>query len=208
MIIHPIDDYKANILVVDDTVANLRLLVNLLAERGYKVRPASNGSMALSAALTEPPDLILLDILMPNMDGYEVCEHLKADEHTREIPVIFISAVSEVLDKVKAFAVGGVDYITKPFQVEEVLARVETHLGMQRLQNNLREKNEELAKKNEELITTLQQLQATQEKLILANQEIKALNEKLKAENLRMRAELEVTKQLQQMILPKQEELE
>ena len=159
MIIHPIDDYKANILVVDDTVANLRLLVNLLAERGYKVRPASNGSMALSAALTEPPDLILLDILMPNMDGYEVCEQLKADEHTREIPVIFISAVSEVLDKVKAFAIGGVDYITKPFQVEEVLARVETHLAIRNLQRNLKDKNEELEK-------TLQQLKTTQIQLI------------------------------------------
>src|ERR687885_995339 len=173
MIIHPIDDYKANILVVDDTVANLRLLVNLLAERGYKVRPASNGSMALSAALTEPPDLILLDILMPNMDGYEVCEQLKADEHTREIPVIFISAVSEVLDKVKAFAIGGVDYITKPFQVEEVLARVETHLAIRNLQRNLQDKNEELAKindkllkTNEELALTLQKLKATQEELI------------------------------------------
>jgi signal transduction histidine kinase len=159
MIIHPIDDYKANILVVDDTVANLRLLVNLLAERGYKVRPASNGSMALSAALTEPPDLILLDILMPNMDGYEVCEQLKADEHTREIPVIFISAVSEVLDKVKAFAIGGVDYITKPFQVEEVLARVETHLAIRNLQRSLKDKNEELEK-------TLQQLKTTQIQLI------------------------------------------
>ncbi|HEY9611623.1 hybrid sensor histidine kinase/response regulator [Allocoleopsis sp.] len=156
---NPIDDYKANILVVDDTVANLRLLVNLLAERGYKVRPASNGSMALSAARTEPPDLILLDILMPNMDGYEVCEHLKADEHTREIPVIFISAVSEVLDKVKAFAIGGVDYITKPFQVEEVLARVETHLAIRNLQRNLKDKNEELGK-------TLQQLKTTQFQLI------------------------------------------
>src|ERR671933_2155012 len=159
MIIHPIDDYKANILVFDDTVANLRLLVNLLAERGYKVRPASNGSMALSAALTEPPDLILLDILMPNMDGYEVCEQLKADEHTREIPVIFISAVSEVLDKVKAFAIGGVDYITKPFQVEEVLARVETHLAIRNLQRSLKDKNEELEK-------TLQQLKTTQIQLI------------------------------------------
>jgi signal transduction histidine kinase len=150
---------QANILVVDDTVANLRLLVNLLVERGYKVRPASNGLMALSAARMEPPDLILLDILMPNMDGYEVCEQLKGDESTREIPVIFISAVSEVLDKVKAFTVGGVDYITKPFQVEEVLARVETHLAIQNLQNSLKEKNEELEK-------ALQQLTATQTQLI------------------------------------------
>ncbi len=152
-------NFKANILVVDDTIANLRLLVNLLVERGYKVRPASNGSMALAAARTEPPDLILLDIVMPNMDGYEVCEHLKADELTCEIPVIFISAINEVLDKVKALSIGGVDYITKPFQVEEVLARVETHLEIRRLQINLQEKNDELTK-------TLQELKATQEQLI------------------------------------------
>ncbi len=150
---------KANILVVDDTVANLRLLVNLLVERGYKVRPASNGLMALSAARTEPPDLILLDILMPNMDGYQVCERLKAEPLTCEIPVIFISAVNEVLDKVKAFTIGGVDYITKPFQIEEVLVRVETHLAMRTLQKNLQEKNEELVK-------TLQELQSTQAQLI------------------------------------------
>ncbi|MFB8789870.1 MAG: hybrid sensor histidine kinase/response regulator [Potamolinea sp.] len=152
-------NFKANILVVDDTIANLRLLVNLLVERGYKVRPASNGSMALAAARTEPPDLILLDIVMPNMDGYEVCEHLKADELTCEIPVIFISAINEVLDKVKALSIGGVDYITKPFQVEEVLARVETHLEIRRLQINLQQKNDELTK-------TLQELKATQEQLI------------------------------------------
>src|SRR4028119_2126409 len=111
-----ISNSNADILVVDDTVANLRLLVSILVERGSTVRPASNGNMALSSARTEPPDLILLDIIMPNMNGYEVCEQLKADELTREIPVIFISAISEVIDKVKAFAIGGVDYITKPFQ--------------------------------------------------------------------------------------------
>ncbi len=158
---HPTNHYKADILVVDDTVANLRLLVNLLVERGYKVRPASNGAMALSAAQTEPPDLILLDIIMPNMDGYEVCEQLKANERTGNIPVIFISAISEVFDKVKAFAIGGVDYITKPFQVEEVLARVETHLAMRSLQKTLEEKNEELAK-------TVESLQLTQAQLIEA----------------------------------------
>lgn len=150
---------KANILVVDDTVANLRLLVNLLVEQGYKVRPASNGMMALSAARTEPPDLILLDILMPNMDGYQVCEQLKAEPLTCDIPVIFISAVNEVLDKVKAFTIGGVDYITKPFQIEEVLVRIETHLALRSLQKDLQEKNEELVK-------TLQQLQSTQAQLI------------------------------------------
>ncbi len=192
---------KGNILVVDDNPANLRLLTGILSEQGYKVRPARDGFQALSTTQSVSLDLILLDINMPQMDGYEVCSKLKANAKTRNIPVIFISALSDVLDKVKAFGMGGVDYITKPFQVEEVLARVETHLALQRLQNSLRDKNEELAK-------TLQQLQATQEKLTIANQEISALNEKIKEENLRMRAELEVTKQLQQMILPKPEDLE
>ncbi len=138
----------ASILVVDDTRANLRLLVGILTEHGYKVRPAMNGRVALAAAQAEPPDLILLDIMMPEMDGYEVCEQLKADERTRDIPLIFISAMSEVLDKVKAFSVGGVDYITKPFQVEEVLARVETHLTIGRLQKNLQEQNTRLQEEN------------------------------------------------------------
>ncbi|NJK73648.1 MAG: response regulator [Richelia sp. CSU_2_1] len=157
---------QSNILVVDDTLANLQLLVGLLTENGYKVRPAKDGFQALSAAQTAPIDLILLDINMPQMDGYEVCTKLKSDPQTREIPVIFISALNDVLDKVRAFGVGGVDYVTKPFQVEEVLARVETHLALQRLQNNLRSTNEELAQTNQELANTLNQLQATQEELI------------------------------------------
>ncbi|MBN1218564.1 MAG: response regulator [Anaerolineae bacterium] len=146
---------RADILVVDDTVANLRLLVDLLTNNGYKVRPATNGTIALSAARAEPPDLILLDIMMPKMDGYAVCEQLKVDERTQDIPVIFISAVSEVLDKVKAFSVGGVDYVTKPFQFEEVLARVETHLTIRQLQKTLQEKNEQLQAKNDDLEAAL-----------------------------------------------------
>jgi two-component system, NtrC family, sensor kinase len=157
---------KSNVLVVDDTLANLQLLVGILTENGYKVRPAKDGFQALSAALTAPIDLILLDINMPQMDGYEVCTKLKSDPKTREIPVIFISALNDVLDKVKAFGVGGVDYVTKPFQVEEVLARVETHLALQRLQNNLRSTNEELAQTNQQLANTLEQLQSAQEELI------------------------------------------
>ncbi|MGL5062480.1 MAG: hybrid sensor histidine kinase/response regulator [Microcoleus sp.] len=157
---------SANILVVDDTLANLQLLVGILTERGYKVRPAKDGFQALSATQSAPIDLILLDINMPQMDGYEVCTKLKSDPKTRDIPVIFISALNDVLDKVKAFGVGGVDYVTKPFQVEEVLARVETHLALQRLQNNLQSKNEELAQTNQELANTLEQLQATQDELV------------------------------------------
>ncbi len=156
----------ANILVVDDTLANLQLLVGILTEHGYKVRPAKDGFQALSATQSASIDLILLDINMPQMDGYEVCIKLKSDPKTRDIPVIFISALNDVLDKVKAFAVGGVDYVTKPFQVEEVLARVETHLALQRLQNNLQSKNQELAQTNQELANILERLQATQNELV------------------------------------------
>ncbi len=132
---------QPSVLVVDDTRANLRLLTNILAKQHYRVRPVSNGRLALSSALLEPPDLILLDIMMPDMSGFEVCKTLKANERTRDIPVIFISALNEVIDKVKAFSIGGVDYITKPVQAEEVIARVQTHLRLRQLQKRLQEKN-------------------------------------------------------------------
>jgi phosphoserine phosphatase RsbU/P len=138
----------ASILVVDDTPANLQVLAGMLKDRGYKVRPVPSGKLALLAARRDPPDLILLDINMPEMNGYEVCEHLKADDTLKGIPVIFISALTEQLDKVKAFAIGGVDYITKPFQMEELHARVETHLNLRRLQIELEETNAQLAKAN------------------------------------------------------------
>ncbi len=129
----------ASILVVDDTSANLQLLAGMLKDRGYKVRPAPTGKLALLAAERDPPDLILLDINMPEMNGYEVCEHLQADDKLKRIPIIFISALTEPLDKVKAFAAGGVDYVIKPFQMEELQARVETHLKLRRLQIELEE---------------------------------------------------------------------
>lgn len=119
---------KSDILIVDDTPANLTLLSEILRESGYKVRAVPNGKLALSASKSIPPDLILLDITMPKMNGYEVCTKLKADKILKDIPILFISALSETSDKIKAFKNGGVDYITKPFQREEVLARVETHL--------------------------------------------------------------------------------
>jgi sigma-B regulation protein RsbU (phosphoserine phosphatase) len=132
-------------MVVDDTPANLRLLSNLLTERGYHVRPVPSGALALSAVQAEPPDLILLDIRMPAMSGYEVCQQLKADLKTSDIPIIFISALDALDDKVKAFATGGVDYVTKPFQSDEVLARVATHLALRRLQKELQEANRRMA---------------------------------------------------------------
>ncbi|EKD07961.1 MAG: response regulator [Limnospira sp. PMC 1291.21] len=120
-----------NILLVDDKPDNLRLLSQMLTEQGYNVRRVTKGKMALITAKASPPDLVLLDIKMPDMDGYEVCLQLKADEITAEIPVIFMSALDELPDQVKAFTIGGVDYITKPFQVEEVLVRVKTQIRRQ-----------------------------------------------------------------------------
>jgi PleD family two-component response regulator len=141
----------ASILVVDDTPANLQVLAGMLKDRGYKVRPVPGGKLALLAAQRDPPDLVLLDINMPEMNGYEVCERLKADDALKGIPVIFISALTEPLDKVKAFAIGGVDYLTKPFQMEELHARVETHLKLRRLQIELEEYSRHLELARERL---------------------------------------------------------
>lgn len=135
---------KADILVIDDTPENLALLSQILKDKGYKVRSVTKASTGLRGAKAAPPDLILLDVKMPEMNGYEVCQRLKAEEVTRDIPVIFISALGDVLDKVKAFEVGGVDYITKPLQVEEVLARIETHLTIRQLQQQLQTQNKQL----------------------------------------------------------------
>ncbi|MEY4518644.1 MAG: hypothetical protein RLZZ499_1243, partial [Cyanobacteriota bacterium] len=135
---------KADILAIDDTPENLALLSQMLTEKGYKVRSVTKGSTAIRGAKAVPPDLILLDVKMPEMNGYEVCQQLKADDRTRDIPIIFISALGDVFDKVKAFQVGGVDYITKPFQVEEVLARLNTHLTIHNLQIKLELQNSQL----------------------------------------------------------------
>jgi PAS domain S-box-containing protein len=147
-----IDSPKADILVIDDTPENLNLLSSLLVQQGYKVRSVTKGATGLRGAQAAPPDLILLDINMPQMNGYEVCQHLKGDDRTRDIPVIFISALEDVLDKVKAFEVGGIDYITKPFQVKEVLARIENHLTIRRLQQQLQAQNTRLQQEIQERI--------------------------------------------------------
>ena len=132
-----------DILIVDDTIANLQLLAGMLKEEGYKVRPASSGKIALDAIAKKAPDLILLDIKMPEMDGYEVCLRLKSNPATSQIPVLFISALTDVGDKLRAFEVGGLDYINKPFQIEEVKARVSTHLQLKSLQNHMERKIEQ-----------------------------------------------------------------
>jgi signal transduction histidine kinase len=135
---------KGNILIIDDKPEDIQLLSKTLSEQGYTVRGAVRGNMGIRAAQSAPPDLILLDIRIPDLNGYEVCERLKADERTKDIPVIFLSALDEVWDKVRAFQIGGVDYITKPFQVEEVLVRVENQLLLRRLNQQLQAKNQQL----------------------------------------------------------------
>ena len=136
----------SDILIVDDTKANLQLLSGILSAADYKVRPASDGELALRSVKAKLPDLILLDIMMPGMDGFEVCRQLKADEKTCSIPVIFISVLEDERSKTKGFQAGAVDYINKPFYEEEVLARVKTHLFINQLQLNLKSQNAQLLK--------------------------------------------------------------
>ncbi|CAG1020397.1 response regulator [Methylomonas sp. LL1] len=134
---------KGNILAVDDTPASLKLLTDILNEEGYEVRAALNGELALHSATLNPPELMLLDICMPELDGFEVCRRLKAHPKTRNVPIIFVSAISDTDDKVQGFELGAVDFVTKPFKREELLARVRTHLEVDRLRNHLEEMVEE-----------------------------------------------------------------
>ncbi|HIK10353.1 MAG TPA: hybrid sensor histidine kinase/response regulator [Oscillatoriaceae cyanobacterium M33_DOE_052] len=157
---------KGNILIVDDTPNNLRVLSTMLLEQGYEVRTALNGNMALQSVKVLLPELILLDIQMPDMDGYQLCQRLKNIEEIKDIPVIFISALDDVNNKVKAFTLGGVDYITKPFHVEEVIARVENHLLNRRLQQQLQQSEMLARSQSEELSRALNNLQRAQSQLI------------------------------------------
>ncbi len=138
------DNSQIKVLVVDDQPSNLRFLSKLLTAQGYQVYRAICGQLALNVAIAHCPDLILLDIRMPEMNGYEVCRRLKATAETEQIPVIFLSVLDEMNDKLQAFRVGGADYITKPFQVEEVLARIDKQVGLQKLQQQLKEQNYQL----------------------------------------------------------------
>ena len=142
------EDYEqtknASILIVDDTIYNIQLLSLMLKRQGYGVQKATSGLEALDKVNQQLPDIILLDIRMPDINGYEVCTRLKANPTTKDIPIIFISSIEESADKVEAFSVGGVDYISKPFQLIEVLARIETHLRLCSLQKKLQEQNEQL----------------------------------------------------------------
>jgi putative two-component system response regulator len=132
---------RGNILIVDDEPTNLRVLVGILKDEGHIVRPVTRGLLALEAAASDPPDLVLLDIQMPEMNGFEVCARFKRDERLRDIPIVFISGLADVTDKVSAFAAGGADYVTKPFQAAEIRARVRVHLGFRLMQRHLRDRN-------------------------------------------------------------------
>lgn len=129
--------YGGLVLAVDDTPASLRLLTDILVAEGYDVRSAISGELAISAAFANPPELVLLDVSMPGLDGFEVCAQLKAHAQTRDVPVIFVSSLSDTHEKLKGFELGAVDYVTKPFQREELLARVRTHLELHRLRHRL-----------------------------------------------------------------------
>lgn len=149
---------QGRVLVVDDEMLNCILLSTSLQESGYTVETAADGQQALEMLSVQTFDIVLLDLVMPGMDGYQVCERIKAGERTHDLPVIFISAMEEIGDKVRAFSAGGADYVTKPFQFEEVLARVETHLALRKLQRQLQVANRELGRQ-------LQEVQARNEEL-------------------------------------------
>ncbi len=194
----PQDILESTILIVDDTPDNLRLLSSLLTERGWKVRKVTDGQWAFQSALLSPPDLILLDIMMPGMNGYEVCSLLKTTERTRNIPIIFLSVNDEALDKVMAFRIGGVDYITKPFEPAEVLIRVESQLKISQLQRQVQEQNVQLQEQNLQLQQEIDDRVAAQAALEALNQELEVRVQTHTAELqsheefLRLQAQLQV----------------
>lgn len=163
-----------DILIVDDTPNNLRLLSELLKKHHYRLRKAITGELALETARLCPPDLILLDIMMPGLDGYEVCRQLKADARTQQIPIIFLSARDSGLDKVTAFELGGADYISKPFQAVEVVARVEHQLQLSRLQKQLQDRNLQLQVQNVRLQQEIHDRLAAETSLQRLNQALEA----------------------------------
>jgi DNA-binding response OmpR family regulator len=175
------------ILVVDDTPASLRLLTELLTGHGYRIRPAQDGAMALESVAAKIPDLILLDVNMPGMDGYEVCRRLKADEKRSRIPVIFISAFGDTRQKVTGFEAGGLDFITKPFEAEEVLARVRTHLRLRQAEEALRIAHNTLELRVQERTAELQE---SEEKARRAFEEIKVLKSQLELHNTYLQEEV------------------
>lgn len=186
----------ADILIVDDMPDNLRLLSAMLSDHGYKVRKAINGDRALRAIQAVRPDLVLLDINMPEMNGYDVCRALKRSDRTADIPIIFISALDDVFDKVTAFEVGGIDYITKPFQVQEVLVRISNHLNIRQLQQQLESQNVQLQQEVRDRIAAQQALEdlnrQLEHRVVERTAELQQANEELRTLEARLRKRLNV----------------
>jgi len=186
---------KGNLLIVEDDLSARQAMEAFLTREGYEVRCAPNGQTALMFAREDPPELILLDIRLPDMDGFEVCHHLNEDR-TDNIPVIFISALHELKNKVRGFAAGGVDYVTKPFQAEELLARVETHLTLKRLQKQIQRAHDELEERVTERTADLaranEQLVASEKALQERFREIEQLKERLYTENIYLQEEIKL----------------
>lgn len=174
-----------DILIVDDTIENLRVLSTILTKQGYNVRKAKGGKMALKVVETLPPDLIMLDIMMADISGYEVCKKLKENPHTADIPVIFLSALDDVVDKVKAFELGGVDYISKPFQMEEVLIRVKNQLDLRTAQNKFSQLNSQLEQIVQERTQQLQKANHRLQKIALYDSLTGLANRNLLIEQLK-----------------------
>jgi formate hydrogenlyase transcriptional activator len=168
MINQQADSHKGDILIVDDDLASFRTLSSMLTAEGYEVRGVPDGPMALTVVENKPPELILLDIKMPGMDGFEVCRQIKADETSSDIPILFLSALDQLEDKLKGFSIGAADFITKPFRAQEVLARVDIHIKFSRLRRNL------------------------EEQVVERTAEIKKLKDRIEQENIYLRKEIEV----------------
>ena len=188
---------RGTILIVDDIPANVGVLLDHLGQHGFRVLVAESGTSALKQVKHARPDLILLDVMMPGMDGFETCRRLKADAATREIPVIFMTALSETLDKIRGFSAGAVDYVTKPFQHEEVLARITTHLTLRRLQTELQEANDHLEQRVAERTAELSQANASLKEVL---EEVEKLKNQLQAENLYLQEELKLNHNFEEII--------
>lgn len=194
---------SGDILIVDDTPANVELLTEMLADAGYETRSAADGQSALRCVQTKRPVLILLDVRMPEMDGFEVCRRLKENGRTHEIPIIFLSALAHTADKLKGFALGAVDYITKPFNKKEVLARVRVHLTLYAAQEHLALQIHQLQLTEEQLARDVAEHKAIQEKLESAMKRMQKLNLRITAgqEQERSKIAYELHEQLGQEIV-------